>query len=595
MFRAIRLLPCLCLLFVSVAYAADEKNEKKSKPSEENVVAIAHVGLTEAIPEAPQPTGFLGEQDDNMRAVLSRIAAAATDKKIAALYLEIDGAEIGWGQIYELRQGISKFKESGKPAYARLADGSTSGYLVAAAADEILMPPAGALMLTGMRMEVTYYKNLLDKLGVKADILQMGDFKGAGEPFTRSKMSDELKRQMTSVLDDYFDQIVTIIAESRKIDPVKVRQLIDDGPFTAATAKAAGLIDHVQYPEELREQIQKEKSAEKVVFKLNYGRKDVAAEFDGLAGLMKMMTAMSGTPTKASASKKPKICLLYATGSIMTGHSTSGWSGETMGSETMIEAIREAAKDDTVKAIVLRVDSPGGSALASDLIWEELRKSGKPIVVSMGDVAASGGYYISMGASKIFAEPGTLTGSIGVVGGKVALRGLFEKIGISTEVLSRGTNANLLSIDQPFSETERAAYGKLMKDIYIQFTSKAAEGRKLPLSDLEKLAGGRVWTGRQAKANGLVDELGTFSDAIAAAKELGKLGKDDEIDYKVLPKTPSILEALLGSTDKGAPKDARILAEIFPALEGRLESLDWLRSLSEGQMMLMSPFVIELK
>jgi protease-4 len=279
----------------------------------------------------------------------------------------------------------------------------------------------------------------------------------------------------------------------------------------------------------------------------------------------------------------------------MTGRSRSGWGGETMGSDTMIEAVRQAAKDETVRAIVLRVDSPGGSALASDLIWEELRKAGKPVVVSMGDTAASGGYYISMGAEKILAEPGTLTGSIGVVGGKVALRGLFEKVGITTEVLSRGTNANLLSLDQPFTASERAAYGKLMKDIYVQFTTKAAQGRDMPVAELEKLAGGRVWTGRQAKANGLVDELGTMSDAIDVAKSLGKLSETEEVELLVLPKTPSILEALLGSTEQGAPRDAKILAEVFPGLEGRLRMLDWLRPLSSGQLMLLSPFVLEVK
>lgn len=590
--RLIRLLPAICLFIGSVSVAADKQAE--STP-DNKTINIAHIGFKESIPEAPQPTGFLGEQDDNLRMVLSRMEKAAKDPKIAALYLEIDGAQIGWGQVYEIRQAIEKFKKSDKPVYARLADGSSSGYLVAAAADEILMPPAGWLMLTGMRMEVTYYKNLLDKLGIQADILQMGDFKGAGEPFTRASMSEELRRQMTSVLDDYFDQMIDLIASSRELDRVKVRQLIDEGPFTAVAAKEAGLIDHVQYPEELRERVKKEKNAEKVVFKMNYGRKDVAAEMEGFAGLMKMMSAMAGPPPKSMASKKPKICLLYATGTIMTGRSQSGWGGETMGSDTMIEAIRQAASDETIKAIVLRVDSPGGSALASDLIWEELRKSGKPIVVSMGDVAASGGYYISMGADKIFAEPGTLTGSIGVVGGKVALRGLFEKVGITTEVLSRGTNANLLSLDQPFTDSERSAYSRLMKDIYVQFTSKAAQGRDMELSDLEKLAGGRVWTGRQAKANGLVDELGTLDDAVAMAKSLGKLTEKDDVEIKILPKTPSILEALLGSADQGAPRDAQILTKIFPGLEGRLKILSWLRPLSSGQVLLLSPFVVEVQ
>lgn len=586
-------------LIIGVAFAvfairlsADEKQEK---PEAASTFSVAHVRIASAIPEAPRPVGFLGDQADNLRAILGRIEAAGKDAKIGALYLDIEAAEIGWGQVYELRQAIAKFKKSGKPTYASLSDGTSGTYLVAAAADEVLVPPAGWLMLTGLRMEVTYFKNLFDKLGVRADILQMGDFKGAGEPFTRASMSEDLKRQLSSVLDDYFEQMVGIIAESREFDAEAARRAIDAGPYTAEEAKKVGLIDRVEYPEDLRARIRNEKGVGKVVFKMNYGRKDVGREFEGFGGLMKMMTMMAGpAPASPLASKRPKIALLYATGTIMVGKSSAGWGGETMGSETMIQAIRDAARDETVRAIVLRVDSPGGSALASDLMWEELRQSGKPIVVSMGDTAASGGYYIAMGADKIFAEPGTLTGSIGVVGGKVALRGLFEKLGLSTEVLSRGKHANILSIDQPFSDSERQAYGRLMRAIYTQFTSKAAAGRKMPMAEIEKLAGGRVWTGRQAKANGLVDELGTFEDAISAAKALASLSPDEAVELKVLPKTPSILEAFLGSVDQDAPRDARLLTQLVPELSGALGTIARLQPLAKERFLLISPFHLKI-
>ncbi|MFO0948691.1 MAG: signal peptide peptidase SppA [Planctomycetota bacterium] len=588
------ILVVLAVTAASLGRAAEEKKEAKAAPS---TFAIAHLRLGDDIPEAPQPVGFLGDQADNLRAIVGRIHAAGKDSKINALLLDIEASQMGWGQVYELRQAIAEFKKSGKPAYATVGDGSSGTYLVAAAADEVLVPPAGWLMLTGLRMEVTYFKNLFDKLGIRADILQMGDFKGAGEPFTRASMSEELKKQLSSVLDDYFEQMVAIIAESRKLAPEKVRQAIDDGPYTADEAKVAGLIDRVEYVEELRSRIQKEKGVEKVVFKMNYGRKDVAREFEGFGGLMKMMTMMAGPPPAmvAQANKRPKIVLLYATGTIMVGKSSAGWGGETMGSETMIQAIREAASDATVKGIVLRVDSPGGSALASDLMWEELRKSGKPIVVSMGDTAASGGYYIAMGADKIFAEPGTLTGSIGVVGGKIALRGLFDKVGLSTEVLSRGKHANILSIDEPFSDSERKAYGRLMRAIYLQFTSKAAAGRKMAPAELEKLAGGRVWTGRQAKANGLVDELGTFEDAIAAAKSLAKIPADEAIEYKVLPKTPTILEALLGSVDQDTPRDARILNAWLPELAGMFEAFAKVQPLARERFLFIAPFELKVR
>src|SRR5262249_33323179 len=249
---------------------------------------------------------------------------------------------------------------------------------------------------------------------------------------------------------------------------------------------------------------------------------------------------MAGPKLKLSFG--PKIAVIYATGPIVSGKSSADLFGEgTVGSTTMVEAIRKAEEDGTVKAIVLRVDSPGGSALASDLIWNELAKSKKPVVASMSDVAASGGYYISTAAKKIYAEPGTLTGSIGVVGGKLVIGGLEDKIGLKTEIISRGANANIMSSTTPFSESERKAWTAMMKDVYEQFLTKALAGRKkagksMTREDLEKLAGGRVWTGRQAKANGLIDELGTLEDAITAAKEMAGMAKSADPELMILPK-----------------------------------------------------------
>ena len=249
------------------------------------------------------------------------------------------------------------------------------------------------------------------------------------------------------------------------------------------------------------------------------------------------------------------MAVIYATGAITTGKSASSLLGsETMGSDTIIKAIRQAEADKTVKAIVLRVDSPGGSALASDLMWNELKQCKKPIVASMSDVAASGGYYISMAAGKIYAEPGTITGSIGVVGGKLATRGLWDKIGVKTEVIARGAHSGILTSDEPFSDSERKAMTGLMQDVYDQFVDKALEGRlkagkKMTRKELLDLAGGRVWTGRQAKENGLIDELGTLSDALAAAAKLGGLPADKAPDLLELPKSKGMLDSLLGDQE----------------------------------------------
>jgi protease-4 len=277
------------------------------------------------------------------------------------------------------------------------------------------------------------------------------------------------------------------------------------------------------------------------------------------------------------------------------------FGAETVGSTTMLEAIRQAEKDDTVKAIVLRVDSPGGSALASDLIWNELKRSKKPIVASMSDVAASGGYYISMAAQKIYADPGTLTGSIGVVGGKLALRGAFDKVGIKTEIISRGANSGILSADKPFSESERKAMTALMKDVYDQFLDKALEGRqkagkKITRDELVKLAGGRIWTGRQAKANGLIDELGGLGDAIAAARAMTDLPADKEPELLLLPKSKSFLDSLLDDKlgiRSLAPQMRQLLREM-PELQRKLRALDGIFQLRSEPVWLTLPYQIEM-
>ncbi len=279
--------------------------------------------------------------------------------------------------------------------------------------------------------------------------------------------------------------------------------------LSATRAKEVRLIDRVAYEDEFRDQLKTDLKTDEVVFQKDYGKKKIDNDFSGLAGFMKLMELMTGVETPMKSGKGDKIAIIYAVGPIMEAASSENgmFESEAVTSEVIIKAIRQAEADATVKGIVLRVDSPGGSALASDLIWRDVVKAKKPVVASMGNTAASGGYYISMGADKILAEPGTLTGSIGVVGGKLAIKGLLAKVGVTTEVISRGKNSGTWSMTEPFSATEREAWKRLMGDIYRQFTSKAAEGRKMDLAKLESLAGRaslqrthgrRQWPGRQA-------------------------------------------------------------------------------------------------
>lgn len=575
--------------------------------AEKAVANLAHIRLHGDLDETPVAADpIFGFGAENFKTKLDRIKKAKDDANIQGLYLQIDGVQIGWGKLDELRRAIADVRAAGKKTYAYLESGDSKDYLVAIACDEVCVPESGWLMLTGLRGGVTFFKDLFEKVGIQADMLQMGDFKGAAEPFTRNSMSPQFRKQLESVLDDYYEKsLIDLIIHSRagkKWTANHVKKLIDQGPFTAKAAEKAGLIDRIAYADGLNDLFKKSLDAERVVVKRNYGQsKSEEIDFSNPFALLKLLT-----PPKPTTSTKSKIAVIYATGVIVHGKGGDGLFGsDSTGSTTMVEAIRQAERDKTVKAIVLRVDSPGGSALASDLIWNELNRSKKPVIASMSDTAASGGYYISMAARKIYAEPGTLTGSIGVVGGKLVIGGLEDKIGLKTEIIQRGANAGILSTNTPFSESERKAMTALMKDVYDQFLDKALQGRKkagrdqMTLADLEKLAGGRIWTGRQAKENGLIDELGTLGEAIAAAKEMAGEKKDADMDLLILPKPRSFIENLLESkadTQTRLPAGIHLpLLRDLPELHGKLRMVEGLIQLRGEPVWVILPHRIEVR
>jgi protease-4 len=568
--------------------------------AERALATVAHIRLSGGLDEVPVANDPLfGISGENLKSKLDRIKKAKEDSGIQGLYLQIDDVALGWGMIDELRRAILDFRKSGKKAYAYLDSADGKDYVLATACDEICLPESGWLMLTGVRTEVMFYKDLFDKVGVKADMLQMGDFKGAAEPMTRSSMSPQFRKQFESVIDDYYENLVKTIAESRpnkKLSPEQVKKLIDGGPYTAKGAIAAGLIDRLAYPEQFQTSLKESLKADRIKLVKDYKQeKGKSLDLSNPFALFKLLAAPA-----EEGSSNPKIAVIYGNGVIYTGKSKLSFlGGESIGSTTMIEAIRQAEKDSTVKAIVLRVDSPGGSALASDLIWNELTRCKKPVIASMSNTAASGGYYISMAARKIYAEPGTLTGSIGVVGGKLVIGGLFTKVGINTEVISRGANANIMSIDKPFSESERQAWAGMMHDIYDQFLDKALQGRKkagksMTRAELDQLAGGRIWTGRQAKANGLVDELGTLDDAIAAAKDLVHL--KGEAELLILPKPKNIIDAFMESRfDTKLSVSALEKLPLLRSLGHRLGMLENMLNLRGEPVWAIVPYQIDMR
>lgn len=586
----------------------DTEKEKEKKPAEtktkkpaEKMAKFASIVLSGSMAETAGQGGLFGEIEQDLRKTIERLDKAAKDDSLDGVILKLDEVSLGRGRINELRAAIARVRAAGHKVYCRMDSADTAHYLVASSCDQIVLPVSGMVMLPGVRLEITFYKQLFDKLNVHADFLHEGAFKGAAEPYTRDKMSDEVKQNLTGIVDDYYEQMVATIATDRKLPEDKVRELIDRGLFSATAAKEAGLIDIVAYGDEFEVGVEKELGVDEIELVVGYGKKKVDTDFSGPAGFLKLFQMMLGAEPTTTVSNRKKIAIVYAVGEIATGEGGTGIFNSTqiMGSDTIIKALKKAEEDKDVVAIVLRIDSPGGSALASDLMWREIVKSKKPIIASMGDVAASGGYYIAMGADKIYAEPGTLTGSIGVVGGKIALEGLMNKAGITSEVIARGKNAGLLEGNTPFTESQREAFQAMLKDTYQQFTTKAAEGRKMKLAKLDKLAGGQVWTGRVAKENGLVDELGTLQDAVAEAKRQAGLGKDAKVDELVLPEAKSFFESMLSDVEDEQPAlklsalpFGQLLPEEAQRIGSKIESL--LRVFRQPVAMMM-PFELEIK
>jgi protease-4 len=355
---------------------------------------------------------------------------------------------------------------------------------------------------------------------VQAQFEGVGKYKNAPNQFTETGFTEPHREQMEALVESLFDGYVKGIAESRRLAPERVRGLIDEGPFDAARAKAAGLVDELLYRDQVEQRVP-------------------GSQRLGAARYVKAARGFS-------FGSRPRIALVYAVGDIISGESQSSpLGGGMVGSETVIRGLRQAAEDDSVRAIVLRVDSPGGSGTASDAIWREigLARRRKPVVASMGDYAASGGYYISMNADAIVAQPGTITGSIGVFSGKFSFRGLYDKIGISEEAVQRGRFARLFSSNDPWDEAERARVRALNVAFYDTFVTKASEGRKKKKDDLDAVAQGRVWTGQEALANGLVDRLGGLDVALSLARERARLKAAAEI--VVMPERKGLLETLM--------------------------------------------------
>ena len=540
--------------------------EEDSKPKPPKLAQITVEGeLAEGV-ENPLGFSVFGGRPKLLQTLLRNIEKARGDAEIQGLVLRIDGPQVGMAKVAAIRRALSDFRASGKKVHVHFDSASTKEYVIAAGADDISMVPSGWLEMPGLRVEIAYMKELLDWLGVKADVIHIGEFKTAFEDLYRNEMSEGQKEALNSILDGFYEEIVRTVSEGRKISADRVKSAVDAGFLTAAQARARGLLDFTEYEDEFRARLERDYGGKLEIVE-GYGKKKKPEiDFEDFAAIGQLFGEIFRKP---ETPKGDKIAVVYAVGMIVSGKSQdSPFWGQVMGSRTMVKAIREAAENREVKAIVLRVDSPGGSGLASDEIWREVvrAKAKKPFVVSMSDVAGSGGYYIAMAADSIVAEEGTITGSIGVIGMKLVLGGLYDKIGMHVQALERGRNAGIFSSASPFSEEQRAIVTKLLESFYHDFVSKAAQGRGRSFEEIDKVARGRIWTGKQAKAIGLVDELGDLRAAIEVAKQKAGIEAGKDLPLLELPRPKSFFELL----EEDLPFGFRAEGSLPPGVPGAL-------------------------
>src|SRR5882724_2676706 len=577
------------VLVVLIGVAVIVSTFRKGEPAigDNSVLALRIAGtLPDYTPDDPFKR-FFGGPDQTLTGLVMQFKKAKVDKRIKAIVLDVDMSGVGWAKAEELRDAIADFRTSGKPVYAYIEFGLNKEYYIATACDKIYVPPPGELFITGLAADVMFFRGSLDKLGIYPDIYQIGKYKSVGDMFTQKKMTDAHREYVNSLLDDLFNRYVAAIAQARHKTSGEARNLIDDAPYNAAKAKEVGLIDESVYHDELEKEIKDSlgyKDSDQFVPVRASEYRDVPPESLGL-------------------NKGEKVALIYATGDIGSGRSENSPSGDqSIGSDTLAKALNDAAADKSIKAIVMRVDSPGGSGLASDVIWHavEAANQKKPVVVSMSDVAASGGYYISASASKIVAQPSSITGSIGVVAGKPVMKGLYDWLGISNEYVLRGKQAGMFRETEKFSDSERAKFEEWIKTTYYNdFVPKVAKGRHKDPKDVDAVGQGRVWTGAQAKDRGLVDEFGGLDRAIELAKQLAKIPADKGVERVILPYPRTFLQELLsGGADYSNTKieQQRALVAALPEDARRaFRYMALMDRMKDGESMLLMPFELRIR
>jgi protease IV len=478
---------------------------------------LLELDLTEplAAPEPDDPFARLRARGRRLlRPTLRALHEAAEDRQVVGLIAKVGGMW-PWATMQEVRRGVQAFAASGKPtlawaeSFGEVGFRDMAAYVLATAFGELWLQPGGGVGLLGVGVETPFVRGTLDRLGIEPQFEQRHEYKNAADVLLRKEFTAAHREALERLAESVFSDAVETIADARGLTHDQVRELIDTGPRTASEAQAAGLVDRLGYRDQAYEAMRDRTGSE--------------------AELLFADRWRSRRKIAPPPHRRGHVALVEVRGGITSGRTRRSPMGRQAGSDTVSAQLRAARDNDRARAVVLRVESPGGSALASEVIWREvwrLRESGKPVVVSMGDVAASGGYYIASPAEVIVALPATLTGSIGVAGGKLVVDGLLERVGVSTGSVQRGARALMYSPRRGFSEDERARFAATIDVIYNDFVGKVAAGRKRPVAEIEAVARGRVWTGRDALEAGLVDELGALRDAVRIARERADLPED---------------------------------------------------------------------
>ena len=577
----------LILLAVLASLSAASCSEK-TKESDEPVVR--ELRLLQAFPDGAEHDPFAPPKP-TLHDALERIWEATDDERVKGLFVRVGPLQGAWGSVGDLVEALGGFRAENRPIHCHFESADNVGYLLlASSCDRISMTPAGTLDLIGPAAVMIYARALLEKVGVEAEILHMGRYKGAGDMFIRNDMPPEAKQSMDAILDDLQGALVNATKSRTEGDEKRAQALIDQGPYGSGAAVEAGLVDAVGFLREAREEI-KTAAAVETVRRTRMLPKQEQLTLGQFLGLL------SGESEKPKSSGE-RIALVFVNGNITDGESDS--RGDAV-SGPFVRAMERLEQDENVKAVVMRINSPGGSALASDRMWEAARNLAeqKPLIASVGDMAASGGYYIASAAEEILAHPNSLVGSIGVVGGKFNFSALAEDIGVNTFILQRGKRAAWSTPVRPLNPSEREAFESLLRDTYDRFITRVATGREMEREAVLAAAEGRVMTAQDGKELRLIDEMGGLSEALQKARAAAGLAPDAPVELWPAPKgmLDSINELLSGN---GAD-DARTLQGLWlrqHPLADSLPLLPWaqrLRIVAEERVALVPPYFFTLR